>query len=85
MAELTKTQAKKKINELKEQLSNLLIEAEELQQELEEEMYSIEPYDGKSDLTSAQQIRYDWFETASSQVESCISDLSTIIDDLEDI
>ena len=52
---LTKTQAKKRIEELKERITDLKMELEELQSDLENESGDIEPYDGKDDLTPQQE------------------------------
>lgn len=62
MATFTKTQFEKRIEDLKEKISGLKEELgevqdalEELQGDLESESSDIEPYEGKSDLTPAQE------------------------------
>ena len=57
MANLTKTQARKRIAELREKLSDLRLEFEELQSDLEMEASDIEAYEGRNDLTELQQLK----------------------------
>lgn len=51
-----------KLKKLNEKLADLQEEVEQLQEEAEETRDEIEPYEGKMDLTDAQQERQDWFD-----------------------
>lgn len=55
MATYTKTQFKKRIEELKEKLSSLRLEFEDLQSDLESESSDIEPYENREELTTLQE------------------------------
>ena len=73
MATFTKTQFKKRIEELKERLSDLRMEFEELQSDLETEASDIEPYEGRYDLTELQQQRQEWLEATASTIDNVVS------------
>lgn len=59
---MTKAQAKRKLERIKELVEDLRIEVEET-------VESIEPYEGKDDLTEAQQERLEWFEELQQALE----------------
>jgi heme oxygenase len=59
---MTKAQAKRKLERIKELIEDLRIEVEET-------VESIEPYEGKDDLTEAQQERLEWFEELQQALE----------------
>lgn len=67
-----KTQYRKALGELYEKLQSLQSEAEDLKAELEEEAESIEAYEGKDDLTPAQEERQEWLEAQASALDDII-------------
>lgn len=73
----TKTQYQKRMRELATRLAETLEALEDLATDLEEEAEGIEPYEGKSELTPAQDERQQWLEDA----QSATSDLRDAIDD----
>jgi chromosome segregation ATPase len=75
MANLTKTQIKAKVKNLIEQISTIRMELEELQSDVEMERDDIEPYEGKDDLTEAQEERQEWLDNAASQIEEMVMNL----------
>lgn len=79
----SKTQFKKRANEIKEKLENLLTDIEELQSDLENESADIEPYENKNDLTDAQYERQEWLDEQVSNVEQAQTSVQDAIDYLE--
>lgn len=67
---MTKTQARKQLAKIKELVENLRIEVEET-------IDSIEPYEGKDELTEAQEERLEWFE----ELQQVIEDFEYELDD----
>lgn len=80
MANLTKTQIKAKVKNLVEQISTIRMELEELQSDVEMERDDIEPYEGKDDLTEAQEERQEWLDNAASQIEEMVMNLQEVED-----
>lgn len=78
----TKTQYKKALGDLYDRLLSIQSEAEDLKAELEEEAEEIEPYEGKDELTPAQEERQEWLESQAEALDELI-DLSLDIDDLD--
>lgn len=85
MAELTRTQIKKMLNELWDNgelgkldsaIDNAIDAIDCLISDVEEERDNIEPYENKDDLTEQQQERYDW-------LDNLVDDLNNLKDDLE--
>lgn len=68
---MTKTQAKKKLEQAIDILQDLLLESEETRDE-------IEPYENKDELTPQQEERYEWFD-------ELVNGLETIIDELNEL
>lgn len=85
MANLTRTQLRKRIRELIEQAENLKSDLEEIQSEAEDERDSIEPYDGKDELTEQQEERQGWFECACDQIDYALDNIDEFINNLEEI
>lgn len=85
MATYTKTQFKKRIEELKEKISSLRMELEDLQSDLESESGDIEPYEGKDDLTPKQEERQEWLDNTAYQVEEAVNGLQEAEDTLDSI
>ena len=83
MANITKTQFKKRIEELKEQLSSLRLEFVELQSDLESESCDIEPYENRSDLTPLQEERQEWLDNTASTIEEVVVSLQEAEDNLD--
>ena len=84
MANLTKTQARKRIAELKEKLSDLRLEFEDLKSDLEMESSDICEYEGRSELTELQQERQEWLDTTASTIDDTINSLQDAEDYLEE-
>ena len=72
MANLTKTQIKKRA----EMLVNML---EDFRLEVEEEKDSIEPYEGKDELTTAQEEREEWLDNACDKLLEAIDSLNEVV------
>lgn len=85
MANLIKTQIKAKVKNLVEQISNIRLELEELQSDVEMERDDIEPYEGKDDLTEAQEERQEWLDNAASQIEEMVMSLQEAEDKESDL
>lgn len=83
MANLTKTQAIKRAQKLKDQIDALLLEIEELQSDLQEEADDVEPYEGKDDLTLQQEERQEWLQEAADQIQEALDQIQEGADQLE--
>ena len=83
MANLTKTQARKRIAQLKEKLSDLRLEFEELQSDLEMESSDICEYEGRNELTELQQERQEWLDNTASTIEDTVNSLQEAEDNLD--
>ena len=82
MANLTKTQARKRIAQLREKLSDLRLEFEELQSDLEMESSDICEYEGRNELTELQQERQEWLDNTASTIEDTVNSLQEAEDNL---
>ena len=85
MTNLTKTQAKKRIAEPVEKLTELQNELDDLTCELQNEAEEIEPYEGKDELTEQQEQRQEWLEETAETMETQTDNLLDIIYELEAI
>ena len=83
MANLTKTQARKRIAQLREKLSDLRLEFEELQSDLEMESSDICKYEGRNELTELQQERQEWLDNTASTIEDTVNSLQEAEDNLD--
>ena len=83
MANLTKTQARKRIAQLREKLSDLRLEFEELQSDLEMESNDICEYEGRNELTELQQERQEWLDNTASTIEETVMSLQEAEDNLD--
>lgn len=83
MANLTKTQARKRIAQLREKLSDLRLEFEELQSDLEMESSDICEYEGRNELTELQQERQEWLDNTASIIEDTVNSLQEAEDNLD--
>lgn len=82
---MTKNEAKKAIRELLEKTANFREEVESLQAEVEETYDDIEPYEGRDELTSAQEERQEWFGDLNDKLSEAIDAIETIESDLEEM
>ena len=85
MATYTKTQFKKRIELLREKLSDLRLEFEELKEDLETESGDIEAYEGRLELTGLQQERQEWLDNTAYTIEDTINSLQEAEDNLDNI
>lgn len=77
MAELTKTQIKNRVKTLLEKLESIKEELTELKDNVENESYSMEPHEGKDELTPAQEKRQEWLDNVSSALDDLIDYMDT--------
>ena len=90
MANITKTQIRKRTKELYDriqklidgELSDIKCELESLKDEVEEESSNIEPYEGFNDLTPEQEERQEWLESATSSLDDAFNCLDETEDNL---
>lgn len=82
MANITKTQIRKRIEKLIEQLNDLQLEVQELKDEVENEANDIEPYGDRDELTEAQEERQQWLEDAVGQLDEADSNIESALDSL---
>lgn len=85
MANITKNQIRRRIQKMIEVLEEQRNLLEELKDEVENESYDIEPYEGKDDLTPQQEERQEWLDDCASQLDDQISNLEDLISNLEEI
>ena len=83
MANITRTQFKKRIEEMKDRLSDLYLDLESLKEDLDNEACEIEPYENKWDLTDQQEERKEWLENTSTQIEEVMYKVEEANDDLD--
>lgn len=69
---MTKTQIKAKASKMLEDLWRLCGELDDLRLEVEEERDSVEPYDGKNDLTPTQEDRVEWLDNLAYALQQLI-------------
>lgn len=80
---MTKTQAISKIKEIISMLEDAQSQLDELSEEMQDTIDSIEPYENKEELTPQQEERQEWFFEALDEVESQSNELSEIIGSLD--
>ena len=85
MATYTKTQLKKRINDLKEKISDLRMELEELQSDLESESSDIEPYENKYELTPQQEERQEWLDSTAENVGYAVDSMNEAEEYLDEV
>jgi len=85
MANITKTQVKKRVEKLVALLEDIKDQIGDLLMEVEDEVDNIEPYEGKDDLTPQQEERQEWFEEKRDTLEEQHCNLEEIISYLEEI
>lgn len=85
MANLTRTQIKNKLKKLNEQLADIRLELEELQDDIDYECNEIEPYEGKDELTPAQEERLDWLDEAVSTLDTVIYNVQDAEDEIDNL
>lgn len=77
MADLTRTIIKKNLRTPLEKLEDLKSDLEALKDDVENESYSIEPYEGKDDLTPYQEERQEWLDNVSEALGTIIDGMDT--------
>lgn len=89
MANLTKTQIKKRLKEFQEKVEELMNEIDDFMAEVEDEASDIEPYDGREELTAAQEERKEWLENCAEKIGEIRSlledDVDYIFDEIDDM
>lgn len=85
MANLTRTQIKNKLKKLNEQLAVIRLELEELQDDIDYEYYEIEPYEGKDELTPAQEERQEWLDDARATLDTVINNVQDAEDEIDNL
>ena len=85
MANLTKTQVIKEIERVYELIDNLKSDLESFQSDVEFERDDIEPYEGKDDLTPAQEERQEWFDNACDSLGYAVDNLEEALSNLDAI
>lgn len=82
---MTKTQAVKHLCEIRELLREVDMLIYDLKPEVEETIESIEPYEGKDELTPQQEEREEWFSNvrdALDELASAVEDNASVLEDL---
>lgn len=82
---MTKNEAKKWIREILEKVAELRETADDLNNEAEYTYDEIEPYEGRDELTPAQEERQEWFRELTDKLSDAVSSLETIESDLEEM
>lgn len=82
---MTKNEAKKWIREILEKVAELRETADDLNNEAEYTYDEIEPYEGRDELTPAQEERQEWFRDLTDKLSDAVSSLETIESDLEEM
>ncbi len=89
MANITKTQIIKRAGEISQKISDgkydeAKDELETLKDEVREEADNIEPYDGKNDLTPAQEERQEWLNETADTLDSVYDELESAIETINE-
>ena len=82
---MTKNEAKRVIRELLNQVDDLRFALEDLERDASETCDEIEPYEGRDELTPAQEERQEWFSDLSDKMNEALSELDNIQGDLEEM
>ena len=85
MANYTKTQFKKRIEDLKEKLISLRLEFEELQSDLQSESDDIVPYENRNDLVPAQEQRQEWLDNTAQSIEYVVDSMNEAESNIDEI
>ena len=64
-----------RVDVVKDRLEKIMDLLLDLQEEVESTRDDIEPYEGKDDLTDAQQERYDWLDEVADAIDSARGEL----------
>ena len=80
---MTKTQIKKLLQKTLDKIDDLISELEEAENEAIETADSIEPYEGKDDLTPQQEERQEWFENLASVLTDAKDELDSRLYEIE--
>jgi len=82
---MTKTQIKKLLQKTLDKIDDLISDLEEAENEAIETADSIEPYEGKDDLTPQQEERQEWFENLASVLTDAKDELDSRRYEIESI
>ncbi len=74
---MTKTQIKKLLQKTLDKIDDLISDLEEAENEATKTADSIEPYEGKDDLTPQQEERQEWFENLASVLTDAKDELDS--------
>lgn len=80
---MTKKEAVKELTKLTERLRETLMELEFLKFDVEETKDSIEPYEGRNELTPQQEEREEWFDNLYDTLDSAIENIEDEVSNLE--
>ena len=80
---MTKSEAKKSIRALLEKVAELREAVEDINADVEDTYNEIEPYEGRDELTPAQEDRQEWFSELNDKLNDASSLLETIDSDLD--
>lgn len=81
---MTKKQIRTEIEYRKGWLANVADYLESLIMKIDDTISEIEPYEGRSELTEAQEEREQWLQNVSDFLNDKLDDLRNIVDTLED-
>lgn len=82
---MTKSEAKKGIRAILEKVAELSDATEDLATEVDDSYNEIEPYEGRNELTSAQEERQEWFSELSDTLNEVARALEIIDDELDEM
>ena len=85
MADITKTQIKKRAQAIVDKLQEVVDLIQELKDETEQEAESVEPYEGKEELTPQQEERQEWLTETADTLDTQADAAADIIAELENI
>lgn len=81
----SKNQLFKRAEALRDQLNSLKDLFEELADDIESESSDIEPYEGRNDLTQAQEDRQNWLDETAESIRNAIGEIEEADDTLSGI
>lgn len=82
---MTKSEAKKGIRAILEKVAELSDATEDLATEVDDTYNEIEPYEGRNELTPAQEERKEWFRELSDTLNQVARALEIIDDELDEM
>ena len=82
---MTKSEMKARIRKALEALGNIKDELDDMKSEAECTYDEIEPYEGRNDLTEAQEERQEWFESVADALGNLYDDIEERQCELEEL